>query len=487
LASPTADVEDRGAQGGDAARVADEVRAFYERHPYPPPVDNLDRYRERWDNRRRRADSHLFWPDEHYRQDRSVLVAGCGTSQAAKHAMRWPRAHVIGIDVSTTSIEKTEALKRKYSIDNLEVRELPVERATELGRRFEHVVCTGVLHHLPDADVGLRALRDVLAPNGAMHLMVYAPYGRAGVYLLQDYCRQLGIGSSRQEIELLAASMRALPQDHALVPLLRNAPDFQDEAALADALLNPHDRPYSVPQLFDFIDRAGLQFSRWIRQAAYLPQCGALATSPHQRLLARLPAVAQYAAVELFRGTMVRHSIVAYRDDRPTKLVHFDDDMWLDYIPLRMPDTICVQQRLPPGTAAVLINQTHTYTDLNLPIDAQQKQLFDSIDGERTLGEIARKHGHPDNTRALFERLWWYDQVVFDASRSLHDDNRMSHEGDRAEMEAPSPAKELRPNSPLPMAKETSTASKPPAPETRVREYRAPALWRGLFVDHRGS
>jgi 2-polyprenyl-3-methyl-5-hydroxy-6-metoxy-1,4-benzoquinol methylase len=73
-----------------------------------------------------------------------------GTSQAAKYATRWPRAHVIGIDVSTTSSEKTEALKRKYSLDNLEVRELPVERATELGRRFEHVVCTGVLHHLPD-------------------------------------------------------------------------------------------------------------------------------------------------------------------------------------------------------------------------------------------------------------------------------------------------------------------------------------------------
>ena len=40
-------------------------------------------------------------------------------------------------------------------------------------------------------------------------------------------------------------SMRALPQDHPLVPLLRHAPDFQDEAAIADALLNPHDRPYS--------------------------------------------------------------------------------------------------------------------------------------------------------------------------------------------------------------------------------------------------
>jgi SAM-dependent methyltransferase len=418
---------DSGARSADAVRIAEEVREFYERHPYPPPVDDLDNYRKRWDDRqRRRADFHLYWPDQPYHEDLSVLVAGCGTSQAAKYALRWPRARVIGIDVSTTSIEKTEALKHKYRLDNLEVHQLPVERATELGQWFDHVVCTGVLHHMPDPDAGLRALRDVLAPNGAMQLMVYAPYGRAGVYLLQAYCRQLGVGSSPAEVQHLAASMRALPQDHPLVPLLRNAPDFRDEAALADALLNPQDRPYSVPQLFDFIGQAGLQFGRWVRQAAYLPQCGALAASPHQALLAQLPPPAQYAAVELFRGTMVRHNTVVYRNDRPadSQPVGFDDERWLDYVPLRLPDTICVQQRLPLGAAAVLINPAHTYTDLYLPIDAQQKQLFDSIDGKRTIGEIARKHRNPNTSCALFEQLWWYDQVVFDASSAGRRGNR---------------------------------------------------------------
>jgi 2-polyprenyl-3-methyl-5-hydroxy-6-metoxy-1,4-benzoquinol methylase len=61
-------------------------------------------------------------------------------------------------------------------------------------------MCTGVLHHLPDPDKGLRALHDVLMPESAMHLMVYASYSRAGVYLLQDYCRRLGIGTTAAEI-----------------------------------------------------------------------------------------------------------------------------------------------------------------------------------------------------------------------------------------------------------------------------------------------
>ncbi len=33
----------------------------------------------------------------------------------------------------------------------------------------------------------------VLKPDGAMHLMVYAPYGRAGVYMLQDFCKRIGV------------------------------------------------------------------------------------------------------------------------------------------------------------------------------------------------------------------------------------------------------------------------------------------------------
>src|SRR5580692_5088683 len=130
-----------------ADRVAQQVGAFYERHPYPPPIDSLERHKARWNDDRRRADARLFWPGEPYRDDRSILVAGCGTSQAAKYALAWPRARITGIDVSTTSTQRTEKLKHKYQLDNLEVRQLAVERAAELGRRFEHVVCTGVLHH----------------------------------------------------------------------------------------------------------------------------------------------------------------------------------------------------------------------------------------------------------------------------------------------------------------------------------------------------
>jgi SAM-dependent methyltransferase len=406
---------------GDA--IAERVQAFYERHPYPPPLDDLDGYRGAWqDPSRRRAHHHLFWPARasSYTENASVLIAGCGTSQAAKHAMRWPRARVTGIDFSATSVRATEALKQKYDLSNLEVHQLAVERVGELGGRFDQIVCTGVLHHLADPDAGLAALRDVLAPDGAMHLMVYAPYGRTGVYMLQDLCRRLGVEAAPGDIRELASAISMLPREHPLVPLSRSALDFRDDAALADALLHPRDRAYSVSQLFELLERAGLVFGRWLQQAPYSPNCGLMERLPEgaRRRFANLPQRDQYAAVELFRGTMVRHSVIVYRDEDSAaeQRIDFAGAAWRDYVPVPAPHTICVRERLPPGAAAVLLNRSHPFTDIVMPIDAREMQVFAAIDGERTAGEIALSHEAPEEAGAFFDRLYRYDQVVVDAS-----------------------------------------------------------------------
>jgi hypothetical protein len=250
--------------------------------------------------------------------------------------------------------------------------------------------------------------------------MVYAPYGRTGVYMLQEYARRLGIGTSNQEIDDLVASLESLPSSHPLAAVLRGSRDARNPDALADALLNPRDRSYSVPQLFDFIERNGLTMSRWYWQAPYLASCGAIASTPHARRLAALPPRDQYAAMELWRGTMASHSIVVRQHDASdgAPAARFDDERALASVPIRLPWTTLVQERLPPGAAGVLLNQSHAHPDLVLPINAREKDLFQRIDGHRTIAEIAGQASAMDSlgARAFFERLWFYDQVVFDMS-----------------------------------------------------------------------
>ena len=407
---------DPGSRPGGAAAV---VQDFYERYPYPPPVESLDAYRQRWrDLQRQRADHLLFEPARPWRDDPSILIAGCGTSQAARHAVRWPAARVTGIDFSATSVRCTEALKHSNALENLQVHQLPLERVAELGGSYDQIVCTGVLHHLPDPLAGLRALRSVLKPDGVMHLMVYAPYGRTGIYQLQEFCRRVGIAATDEGIADLVTALKSLPPGHPLENLLRQAPDFRNAAALADALLNPQDRAYSVPQLFDFLAQGGFSFGRWLWQAPYRPRCGVMAQLPQSEQIARLPLAEQFAAAELFRGTMMMHSVVVYRTDRPggSPQPDFAGEDWPAYVPVRQPDTLVVQERLPPGAAAVLINRNHTCTDLYLPIDAAQKAMFDAIDGTRSIGEIVGGQGQRDTARTFFEQLWWQDQVVYDCS-----------------------------------------------------------------------
>ena len=183
---------------------------------------------------------------------------------------------------------------------------------------------------------------------------------------------------------------------------------------------------YALPQHVDRVFYKDLEVESQYNTYKYvgLPP-GPIASPGEASIAAALAPADQFAAVELFRGTMATHSVVAYRDDHPggTPQPDFSGDAWRHYVPIRLPDTVCVQERLPPGAAAVLINRTHPYRDLVLAIDEAEKRLLDAVDGSRSIAAIVGKQGAmpsspalPDLARSFFERLWWWDQMVFDLS-----------------------------------------------------------------------
>jgi len=138
--------------------------------------------------------------------------------------------------------------------------------------------------------------------------------------------------------------------------------------------------------------------------------------------LAALPAATRRRRALPRNNGLAR--FIAYRDDRSeeSQPIDFVDDRWRDYIPIALPRTVRVRERLPPDSVAVLINRSHKFADLVCTIDSFEDRLLDAIDGNRTLAEILQfaAQDSDGNRGALrfFERLWQYDQVVFDTSRA---------------------------------------------------------------------
>src|SRR4030095_8049880 len=160
---------------------------------------------------------------------------------------------------------------------------------------------------------------------------------------------------------------------------------------------------------------------------------GMCARAPPPQRPASLPAPSQHAAVELFRGTMVRHKVIAYRDDRvgAGQPIAWSGDGWREYVPIRVPWTGCTRERVPRGSVAVMINRAHPFPDLVLPVDSTGDRLLGAIDGKRALAEILQLAGQSGagerQALGFFERLWQYDQVVFDASRATTEAEREGH------------------------------------------------------------
>ena len=83
----------------------DAVRQQYEDWPYPPPIRNLDTWLQ--NNWQWFDPSHAhrqLWPDRADTEGLEILIAGCGTNQAAIFAYTNPTARVVGLDVSQAGL-----------------------------------------------------------------------------------------------------------------------------------------------------------------------------------------------------------------------------------------------------------------------------------------------------------------------------------------------------------------------------------------------
>ena len=314
----------------------DPVRAQYERWIYPEPIDDLSKS-SGVDLSDPDFLGRAYWPNRRPRPDLRILVAGCGPNAAARQAYRHPAATVVGIDISEASLDQARRLKAKHQLDNLTLHRCRIEDVRELGQSFDLIDSSGVLHHLPDPAAGLKALADVLAPDGVVYIMLYAKYGRAGIYMAQELFRLLGLKQSPEDVATVKSALSAFPSDHPLRRCLSKENDLAFDAGLVDTFLHRVDRPFTVLDCYALLDAAGLVLQGWLNRAAYDPS-----RISQPALRARVEALPEREAVQavaLIDGRIGTHTFYACRGDRAPSdyRIDFIGKGFMDMVPIPRP------------------------------------------------------------------------------------------------------------------------------------------------------
>lgn len=390
---------------------SDGVSRQYDRWEYPPPVTDLAAWTtNHWDWFDPHWAHRILWPDREYKADLDILVAGCGTFQAAVLAYMNRGAKVVAIDVSQSALNHHRQLKDRHGLDNLELLWLPIEEVSALSRDFDLIVSSGVLHHMADPLAGLTALGRCLRRDGVLGVMLYAKYGRIGVDMLESALRDLGLSQDDASVQLVVQAIATLPADHPVRPYLQSARDLMSEGALVDTFLHARQRSYTVDECLQLVDSAGLAFQGWLRNVPYYPHDLLAPASRFQSVLNQLPDPKLWSVMERLQPANATHFFLACRPDRPKGdyAIDFSAVACLGYVPLLR-------------TACVLSGDTIHLPGATLKLNPAQLPFVQLVDGRRTIGQIIEGMAQRGDVRpedrqrvqdfglTLFRSLWRLD------------------------------------------------------------------------------
>ena len=270
-----------------------------------------------------------------------MLVAGGDTWIATvRFAQQLQRAgcpsKLVYLDLSEESRRIAERRVQSFSLDNIDfnTKSLIDLASSGLGI-FDYIDCGGVLHHLKEPAAGLTALTEVMAAEGGMGLMVYGPNGRAGTYSIQEMMRRPGAGNQSDQLPLLKNVLDGLPATNLLHHHERFRQGYGEyDAELVDLFLHPVDRPFTVPQLTQLCERAGLRVVRFL-PTAKCESASYIGVAEILRRVSELEWLERAALAELLSGNMHMHFFFAVSSKNFEEgIVDFERPDIADFVPV---------------------------------------------------------------------------------------------------------------------------------------------------------
>jgi SAM-dependent methyltransferase len=405
--------------------MVDAVSRQYEAYPYPArdPAKETEELLIGSPSHPLEIDHFIFDGQRDWTEPTRILVAGGGTGDAlvmmAQVFADWgANVDIHYLDMSVASRKIAEArmaargLSATYHTGDL-------LSAPEIGP-FDYIDCCGVLHHLPDPVAGASALRAALAPRGGMGVMVYAPYGRSGVYEMQDVLRALvGGDEPAAQVEKARRLIGSLPPTNGLArnPFVGDHLN-EGDAGLYDLLLHGRDRAYDVDGVYGLLDAADLSLISFAMPGRYNPRA-LIGDAELRERAAKLPPREGAALAERLSGNIKAH--VFYAVPKGTEA-----DRVAQISPEAVPNFVG-----PKGAelaksiwekGGFAFNLDGLVVQRNLPKDVAG--LVGGIDGKRSLLEIGKMMGWDGKVfqagfKNLYQPLNNFNLLRFSARKGL--------------------------------------------------------------------
>jgi ubiquinone/menaquinone biosynthesis C-methylase UbiE len=384
-----------------------EVREHYQDYPYPfrDPEDEKQRLLQICGEYLGELNHWLYKGKKDFKSNFRVLIAGGGTGDCSTYMgeqLKNTKAEIVYLDFSKASMEIAKKRAEVRGIKNVEwvydsLLNIP---NLDLGK-FDYINCSGVLHHLKSPPEGLAALASVLKPEGGIGMMVYAKYGRTGLYQVQEIMKRVNKGVTHRVEEVMNGKLvlNSLPATNWYMrakELLGDHIHFGD-IGLYDMFLHKQDRAYSIPELHEYITDAGLnfvEFSDITERLAMRPENYITDFSLLQKIK-KMDVIEQQAICELIVGNIIKHSV--YMSKAKNTIATFDDFNNVPYFYSITGVPKLIFDHLTANVVASGINLPLTLNSqltgnvaVSLPIGDYTKIIFKSMmeDEARSLKEI---------------------------------------------------------------------------------------------------
>lgn len=232
-----------------------EVTGHYERHPYPhypllASVRRYDTYAMNLTALWARFNGELL-PE----QDGKILLSGCGAFAPYPMALANPKAEITGVDLAQHNLQRARLHCLLHRRLNVSLQQGDFLDPTVTPGPYHFIEAFGVLHHLDDPAVGIRALEQRLLPDGILRVMVYGRYARQEAESVRRAMRLLKV----RDVAAIKRMLKKAAPGSRLKGYVDAAWEAKNDSGLADLFLHPNVKTYRIDEFMELVGQSGLK------------------------------------------------------------------------------------------------------------------------------------------------------------------------------------------------------------------------------------